>query len=726
MRLTRSFHMPHFFKPSIFLAASISLFLSSCSQEPRLKTVKDLDNDRDWGIYRGDQRSNQFSSLDQISAENVSELEVAWTYQTGDATKGSAIQSNPIVIDGLLYFVSPAGQLTALDAATGALEWKYDPRTEEQKNGNYAVISRGASYWSDGEEQRIFFSTDSYLYAVYAKEGTLITEFGENGRIDFRKNLGVDPDTVDTSMTTPCAVFEDYLILGTRVGEGFGSSPGHIRAYNARTGDFEWIFHTIPKEGEFGYDTWEFVEGETYGGANPWGGLTVDEERGWVFAATGSPTYDFYGANRKGMNLFGNCVLALNARTGERIWHFQTVHHDIWDMDNPPAPILVELEIEEAPRDAVIQMTKMGYMFVLDRETGEPLFPVEERPVPTSDVPGEESWPTQPFPLKPPPLTRQGFTKDDLTDRTPEARAKALEVFANFGPSEMFTPPSLRGHVLFPGMSGGMEYHGASFDTERKLLYVNVNESSNLMRLNQTVMLEDDSLLSDYERGKALYQLNCASCHGLELKGLPPAIPSLADSTKPESELRSIILNGKGLMQPYKSFSKEQLDGLLEYIENPDTSPANFEGKETKTVYLLEGYIRFIDDDGMPLFSPPYGSLAAVDLNDGSIKWKTPLGEYPELVKMGIRNTGTRNFGGAVATRGGVIFIGATADEKFRAFDTETGEALWEFKLPFGGYATPSTYEIDGKQYVVICAGGGQKVARTKSGDFVYAFALPD
>jgi len=718
--------MPQRIKPFYAIVSVTCILLSSCSDRPSIKTVKDLDNDRDWGIYRGDQRSNQFSSLEQINRENVEELEVAWAYQTGDATDRSAIQSNPIIIDGLLYFVSPAGQLTALDAATGELKWKYDPRTEEQKNSDYAVISRGASYWSDGVEQRIFFSTDSFLYAVSAKDGTLITEFGENGRIDFRKNLGLDPEKVDTSLTTPCAVFEDYLILGTRVGEGFGSSPGHIRAYNARTGAFEWIFHTIPKEGEYGYDTWEFVEGETYGGANPWGGLTVDEERGWVFAATGSPTYDFYGANRKGINLFGNCVLALNARTGERIWHFQTVHHDIWDMDNPPAPILVELDIDEAPRDAVVQMTKMGYLFVLDRETGEPLFPVEERPVPASDVPGEEAWPTQPFPLKPPPLTRQGFTKDDLTDRTPEARAKALVVFANFGPSEMFTPPSTRGHVLFPGMSGGMEYHGTSFDTESKLLYVNVNESSNLMKLHPTVMLEDDSLLNEYERGKALYQLNCASCHGLELKGLPPAIPSLADSTKTDSELRSIILNGKGAMQPYKSFSEEQLDGLLKYIENPDRSPSNFEGQATKTVYLLNGYIRFIDDDGMPLFTPPYGNLAAVDLNDGSIKWKVPLGEYPKLVEMGIRNTGTRNFGGAVATRGGVIFIGATADEKFRAFDTETGNVLWEFQLPFGGYATPSTYEVDGKQYVVVCAGGGQKVAPTKSGDYVYAFALPD
>ncbi len=708
------------------LATAIAL-LAGCSDTPSAPTVKALDNDRDWGVYRGDQRGNQFSSLDQINRSNVQQLEVAWTYRTGDATRNSSIQSNPIVVDGLLYFVSPAGQLTALDATTGGLKWKHDPRTPEQKQSDYSVISRGAAYWSDGNEQRIFFSTDSYIHALDAKTGAVIPSFGDQGKIDFRQDIGLDPENVNTNMTSPPAVFENFLILGVRVGEGFGSSPGPIRAYDTVTGEFKWIFHTIPQEGDFGYDTWEWVEGETYGGANPWGGLTVDEERGWVFAATGSPTYDFYGANRKGQNLYGNCVLALNARTGERIWHYQTVHHDIWDMDNPPAPMLVELEVDGEPRDAVVQMTKMGYLFVLDRETGEPIFEVEERPVPPSDIPGEEAWPTQPFPVKPPPLVRQGFTKNDLATRTPEVRAKALEVFESYGPSVMFQPFSVKGHILFPGMSGGMEYHGASFDSERKLLYVNVNESSNLVRLQPTVTLKDDSGLSNYEKGKLLYQLNCSSCHGLELKGLPPAIPALANNPKSDQELIQTIRQGRGAMQSYRSLSDEQLEGLMRYIRKPDGKPIDLQGRETKTVYLMDGYTRMIDEeDGLPLFSPPYGSLAAVDLNDGTIKWKRPLGEYPELVKLGMKDTGARNFGGAVATGGGLIFIGATPDEKFRAFDSETGEVLWEFQLPYGGYATPSVYEVDGRQYVVICAGGGQKVHRTASGDTVYAFALPE
>ncbi len=710
---------------SIFLSAA-ALLLSACSSDPAIPKARDLDNSVDWGIYRGDQRSNQFSTLDQINAENVAQLEVAWTYHTGDATRNSAFQSNPIIVEGILYFVSPAGQLIALRADTGEQLWAYDPRTQAQKDSEYSVISRGATYWSDGSDQRLFFSTDSFVYAIEAKSGRLIESFGNGGRIDFRFDLGVDPETVDTTMTSPAAIYDDYLILGTRVDEGFGASPGHIRAYDAVTGAFRWIFHTIPQEGELGYDTWEWVEGETYGGANPWGGLTVDEERGWVFAATGSPTYDFYGANRKGQNLFGNCVLALDARTGERIWHFQTVHHDLWDMDNPPAPILVDLDVDGSPRDAVIQMTKMGYMFVLDRESGEPIFPVEERPVPQSNLPGEETWPTQPFPLKPPPLTRQGFTRADLADHTPEAKAKAEEIFAQYGPSVMFTPPSVEGFVLFPGMSGGMEYHGGSFDTDRDILYVNVNESSNLVKMHPTVLLADESQLGDDEQGKALFQLNCASCHGLELKGVPPAIPALLDNPKSDRELTTIIRQGKGAMQPYGRFSNEQLDSILKYIRNPNTEPLDLKGRKTKVLHLIEGYKRLIDENKLPLFKPPYGSLAAVDLREGTIKWKRPLGEYPEFVKLGLKNTGTRNFGGAVATAGGVVFVGATADEKIRAFDTETGDMLWEFQLPFGGYSTPSVYEIDGRQYLVICAGGGKKVAPTPSGDAVYAFALPE
>lgn len=715
-------HIRIFLSPTLI---ALLLLLAACSSQSEVARPRDLDNAHDWGVYRGDQKANQFSSLDQINRENVAQLEPAWTVNTGDASPGSAMQSNPIMIEGRLLLVSPAGRLLCLDGATGEEIWNYDPRTAAQKEGNYAIISRGATYWSDGSERRVFYSVESYVYGVDFETGQLVESFGESGRIDFCNDMGLDPEKVDTNMTSPPAVFENYLILGVRVGEGFGSSPGHIRAYDTVTGEFRWIFHTIPQEGQFGYDTWEWVEGESYGGANPWTGLTIDEERGWVFAATGSPTYDFYGANRKGMNLFGNCVLALDARTGERQWHFQTLHHDIWDMDNAAAPILVDLTVEGKEREAVVQLTKMGYMFVLDRETGEPIFEVEEIPVPASDVPGEEAWPTQPMPVKPPPLVRQGFTENDLNDLTPEYLEKAKAVFANFGPAPIFQPFSTRGHVLMPGMSGGMEYHGGSFDASTGMFYVNVNESTNLVRLEAVTTVEDLTGLTDFEKGKLLYQLNCSPCHGLELQGSPPAIPALSASTKTDAELIAAIKQGKGAMPSFGSLSGEQLKGVLAYLRQPDGKALDLAGREMKTVYLLNGYVRFIDEKGIPLYSPPWGSLAAVDLNEGSVKWKVPLGEYPELAAKGIRNTGTRNFGGAAATAGGVVFVGATADEKFRAFDTETGEILWEYQLPYGGYATPSIYEIEGKQYVVICAAGGRKVG-TPSGDAIIAFALPE
>ncbi len=701
------------------------LLLVGCSQKPESKSVKQLDNYRDWAIYRGDQKANQFSELDQINASNVARLEPAWMINTGDASRGSAMQTNPIIIDDVFYMVTPAGRVLALDGATGEQYWEFDPRTPEQKNSGYSVINRGVAYWADGDEQRIFHSTGSSLYAIDAQTGKLVGTFAESGALDLRKNLGMDPEFVSCKMTSPVAVFEDYLILGTSVSEGFGASPGHIRAYSARTGEFRWIFHTIPKKGEFGHDTWEWVEGESYGGANAWGGLTIDEKRGWVFGATGSPTYDFYGANRKGKGLFGNCVLALDARTGERQWHFQTVHHDIWDMDNPPAPILVELEIDNEPREAVVQMTKMGHLFVLDRGTGEPIFPVEERPVAASDIPGEEAWPTQPFPVKPPPLVRQGFAEDDFNDTTPEAYAAAAKMAEGYSGGPIFTPPSLRGHVIVPGMSGGMEWHGASFDPSNGMLYVNVNESSNLMRLSPVTTLVDDEGLSEYDKGKLLYQLNCSACHGLQLQGAPPVVPALALTDKPDGELINTIEEGRGAMPSFNNFSNEELSGIVSYLRNPSEEPLDVSGRETRTVYLLQGYNRFEDENWIPGTKPPWGSLAAVDLNAGTIMWTTTLGEYPELVKRGIRNTGTRNFGGSVATAGGLIFVAATFDEKLRAFDTATGKILWEYQLPYGGYATPSVYAIDGRQYVAICSGGGPKVG-TPSGDAVLVFALPE
>jgi quinoprotein glucose dehydrogenase len=702
-------------------------FLAGCGKIENVQKRSEYNNYTDWGIYRGDQGANQYSELNQINKENVQQLEQVWQYNTGDHTDRSVFQNNPLMIDGFLYIVSPGGRVIALDAESGRELWAFDARTQAQIDSGYSIVNRGLTFWEDDQtgEGRLFFAFEMSLYAINTKTGQLIMTFGNGGSIDLADNLDDELESVSVSATSPGVVFEDYFMLGMRTGEGFGSSPGHIRAWDARTGEFRWIFHTIPKEGELGFDTWEFVEGEVYGGANPWGGLTVDERRGWVFAATGSGTYDFYGANRKGQNLFANCVLALDARTGKLVWHYQTVHHDIWDMDNPPSPILITINQNGYERDVVVQMTKMGWIFVLDRNTGEPIFPVEERPVPPSTIPGEEAWPTQPHPTKPPALVRQGFSEKDLSDVTPEIHAFVSEIYQKYEGAPMFTPFSLTPRVLLPGMSGGMEWHGASFDPRNQTLFVNVNEMPNLIDMLTVTTLVDDTGLEPAEKGKLLYQANCMACHGVERQGAPPVIPALQDlSQRSDTDLLTSIRLGKGTMPPFRNLPADDITALLTFLRNPSAGDVDLTDHETKTVYIMDGYKRFFDQFDHPAIKPPWGSLVAVDMNKGEIKWKVPLGEYPDLVVQGIRNTGTLNWGGAVATAGDIVFIGATADSKIRAFDSRSGKVLWEHDLPFAGNATPAVFELNGRQFVVICAGGGPKTP-VPSGDAVVAFALP-
>jgi quinoprotein glucose dehydrogenase len=437
----------------------------------------------DWPVYRGTSGGTQYVPVAQINAANVHTLRPAWTYRTGDSSERSNMHVNPIVVNGRMYLTTPTLRAVALDAATGREIWTFDPA--QHNNGNVIRLrNRGLTYWKGAEGERIFHFVRDRAYAIDAVTGQLITSFGTNGYVDLRQNLGVDPATVALEMTNPGAVFENLLILGSRVNESYDASPGHIRAYDTVTGQMKWIFHTIPQRGEFGYETWQFVEGERYGGANAWGGITIDEGRGWVFAATGSATEDFYGGLRKGSNLFANSVLALDARTGQRKWHYQTVHHDIWDYDNPPAPILVTITPPSGPaRDVVVQLTKMGLVFVLDRDTGQPVFPVDEVPVPASNVPGEEDAPTQPVPRKPAPLARQTITEADLTNVTPESHAYALREFRRYRSGPLFSPPTLQGTLTQPGHLGGAEWHGGSFDPLLNVLYVNVNDAPTINKL---------------------------------------------------------------------------------------------------------------------------------------------------------------------------------------------------------------------------------------------------
>ncbi len=704
-----------------------------------------LDNYRDWGIYRGDKKGNQFSELAQINTSNVRQLELAWEYRHGNPV-GPGMYSNPITINGLLYFTTQEVNAVALNAATGEEVWVFD-HSIYNEGKKFRGRNRGVVYWEDarGKNGRIFNFVRDRIYGIDARTGELIEDFGENGFIDLRKHLPVPPETADIEVTTPGITYGNLLIVGSRVQEGNVGTPGDVRAFDARTGEFRWIFNTVPLDGQFGYDTWEREEGMIYGGANPWGGLTLDEERGWVFFAAGAASGEFiYGGSRKGRNLFANCVLALDASTGERKWHYQTIRHDIWDYDNPPAPILATITQEGKPRDVVVQLTKMGLTFVLDRVTGEPVFPVIDLPVPPSDVPGEEAWPSQPFPLKPPPLVRLSVHESDLTTITPESHAVALERFRKHRAGSLYTPASIEGTITMPGHQGGAEWGGGAFDPATGVLYVNTNEypSINILR-----PLEPDNPLAPataFERGERLYQTNCTICHGYTRQGNPPLYPALTELQLSPEKIREALNQGRGSMPAFPRFSESDLDDLVAYLrgDTPDVpadrnnapdagGPPTWSGGSgstrwtTTTPQYANDAPFFIDHMGYPAIKPPWGTLNAINLNKGEILWKVPLGEYPKLVEMGIRHTGTRNFGGPALTAGNLIFIAATEDEKIRAFDKFTGSVLWEYQLPAGGYATPSIYMIGGKQYVVIAAGGGGK-PNTKPGDSILAFALPN
>ncbi len=631
--------------------------------------------------------------------------------------------SNPLVVDGVLYAVTPSLNAVALDAATGDRIWLFDPSV----HNNGTVIrqrNRGVAYWKGEEGERIFHFVRDRAYAIDARSGELIRSFGSDGYIDLRENLGVDPQGVALQMTTPGAVYKDLLILGCRVNETYGSSPGHVRAFDAVTGDLQWVFHTIPQPGELGRDTWSWPEGEAFGGANAWGGVTVDEERGWAFVGTGAVTDDFYGAFRKGRNLFANSVVALDAETGERKWHYQIVRHDIWDYDLPAAPILVTLTDGNTQRDAVVQLTKMGLTFVLDRETGAPIFPVHDLPVPRSDVPGEETWRTQPFPLKPPPLVRLAITEADLTNITPEAHEHALREFRRYRSGSIYSPPSLQGTLTLPGHLGGSQWNGGSFDPQLNLLYVNVSEAPTIAKLKPVTGSGSRAEQSKTQIGREIYETNCMSCHGSDRRGTSEPGTNLIDLGLDRRDLDAVISEGRNNMPAYPQLGAEDLDALAAYIgSTPDTTASG--GGARAHRYSIDGYTVFSDPHGVPAVAPPWGTLNAIDLLTGDIRWKVPLGEYPQLAAKGIRNTGTLNFGGVVATAGGVIFVAATADERIRAFEKHSGRVLWEYQLPAGGYATPSVYMVDGKQYVAIAAGGSGKNG-TQAGDSIIAFALPD
>jgi quinoprotein glucose dehydrogenase len=675
-----------------------------------------------WPTYQGDEGSNQYSSLDQINRSNVDQLEVAWTYNTGDKREDppSTIETNPIIIDGVLYGASPMVKIFAVDAATGEEQWVFDPYRGESPRG----VNRGVMYWQadDGQDGRILFTAGDYLYALNARTGELVESFGSGGKVDLREGLSRDIGEAPIYVTSPGRIYEDILILGSTTSEGPGpAAPGDIRAYNVHTGEQVWNFHTIPHPGEYGYETWPPDAWKSVGGANAWAGLSLDEERGIAYVPTGSASFDFYGGNRPGKNLFSTSIVALDAETGEYIWHYQTVRHNLWDYDIPAPPNLVTVEHEGERVDAVAQITKTGHVFLLDRETGEPLFPIEEKQVPPSDLKGEQAYPTQPIPTKPPAFARQGYTKDLLPDYSDDVYREALERFEEVRSEGIYTPPSEEGTVIFPGFNGGGEWGGASFDPESGLLYVNSQELPWILTMVQTDTHAESA-------GEMLYRAHCATCHGLDRAGEPPTYPSLIDiaQRREDSYIREVVTDGQGAMPPFDHLSEEEIDAMVAFVMGEEqTASEEMEVAVPTYPYRHTGWNKWKTSNGYPAVDPPWGTLNAIDLNEGDIEWQVPHGVHPELLDEGMPPTGTENFGGPVVTAGGLIFIGGTKDERFRAYDKATGELLWEYQLPAGGYATPSVYAVDGRQYVVIAAGGGGKIG-TKAGDAYIAFALPD
>jgi quinoprotein glucose dehydrogenase len=662
----------------------------------------------DWPLYGGDPNNTHYSRLAQISPANVRQLTEAWRFDTHDEFAGSEMQSNPIVIDGVLYATTPRLRVIALDAATGKQLWSFDPtlgKPSTQRFRHRGVVVAG---------DRVLFTHRNWLWALDRTSGLPITSFGDSGRVDMRRGLDRPIDGVTISASTPGVVFEGLLIIGSTVAESLPSSPGDIRAYDVNTGELRWIFHTIPHPGEFGYDTWPKDAWKISGGANAWSGVTVDSARAMVFAATGSASFDFYGSNRHGDNLFANTVLALDARTGKRVWHFQGIKHDLWDLDFPARPSLVTVTRDGKDVDAVAQITKTGHVWVLDRATGAPLFPVADRKYPASQLDGEQASPTQHLPVKPPPFVRQTLAANMLTRRTAAAHAYALKIFRQYEGKGLFTPPSRKGTIVFPGYDGGAEWGGAAFDPATRLLYVNANEMAWLLKMEPR---------SD----KSLYQANCASCHRGDLAGTPGQIPSLVGigQRKTKDELVSIIRQGQGRMPGFGGVLEGGAINDLATFLITGHDVAESAGQNPNFLkYRNDGYNIFLDQEGYPAISPPWGTLNAIDLDKGEIRWRIPFGEYPALAAKGVKNTGTDNYGGPVVTENGLLFIGATSyDNKMHAFDKLTGRLLWEVKLPFAGAATPSLYMVNGKEYLVIACGGGKNGA--PSGGTYVAFALP-
>jgi quinoprotein glucose dehydrogenase len=682
-------------------------------------------SDKWWPDYAGGPDNSRYFPSKDITRKNVDTLAVAWTYPFGETV------SNPIVVRGVIYGRGRNGALVALDARTGKEIWIHE--------GMQAMSSRGMTYWEskDGKDRRLIFAMNDYLQEIDAATGLSITTFGANGVVDLREGLGRDPATIGRiQSSTPGKVFENLVMLGSAPGEGYLSPPGDLRAYDVVTGALAWQFHTVPRPGEFGYETWPKDAWKYIGGTNTWGEITVDAQRGIAYFPTGSPTYDYYGADRIGANLFGNCLLALDARTGKRLWHFQNVHHDLWDFDDNAAPQLTRIKHGGKDVDVVAMAGKTGFLYVFDRVTGAPIWPIEERPVPRSDMPGEQSWPTQPFPTKPLPFSRQSFSADDIdpypivTDEARDALRKRVAEARNLG---LFTPIGFVDAVHMPGANGGALFGYTAAEPSGQVYVIGLNDAGVLK------LLPPKPGGAGAFPGQAVYQRECQVCHGADRGGteVGPTLLTLAGRVD-AATIRSTIAGGKGRMPAFPHINDVEIDALITYLTTPppgggrgrgagpapafppgpvvasggaQTRAAGGRGRGGMRPYpdgvdQMTQYV--IDSYGLTgaRTKPPFASLTKYDLNTGAIAWQVGLGDHARLAALGVTGTGTPQMRSSlIVTAGGLLFAPG-GDSKVRAFDTDTGKVVWTAALGGAIRGAPSMYEIDGRQYLLVTASG--------------------
>jgi quinoprotein glucose dehydrogenase len=693
-----------------------------------------------WSDYGGSSDSMQYSALKQVNKSNVTHLELAWSYPVPGPT--GRFGFNPLVVDGTMYVLGKDNAIVALDATTGKEVWTHPVEGRP--------TDRGINYWEskDRSDRRLIFSANGNLQEVNAHTGVTINTFGNDGRVNLREG---SPRREGNPTGTPGRVFENLILMGSAPGESYGSAPGDLRAFDVLTGKMAWIFHTIPHPGEFGYDTWPKNAWTYVGGNNTWGEISIDEKRGIGYFPTGSPTADFYGADRIGADLFGDCLLALDVRTGKRLWHFQAVHHDLWDYDLTTGPKLLTVRHNGKMVDVVAQATKFGFLYVFNRVTGEPLWPIEERPVPKSDVPGEEAFPTQPFPTKPPPFTRQRFTVNDINPYVDDAEKERLKnLLLNARNEGIFTPPSTRNTIDMPGELGGSNWGGAAADPQTGMMYVRSNDAPTMHILSQRQRVRVPEGATPEQRGFALFAEHCEQCHGADHKGVTSPKDMGLDA------FRNKIRIGGGQMPAFSeaTLNQAEVEALAAYVVNPAAGTLPMPGRGGRngggaggnqvpppppgqTRYYTP-YGTLNANNGLPAIGPPWSELTAYDLNEGTIKWQVPLGVVPSLAAKGIKDTGsyhpTRN--GLVVTAGGLIFIGTWSDRMVRAYDKETGKVLWERELEANPEGLPSVYEVGGRQYIAFCARTGKVFDNIGSDSMAwtpgkpeaqgyYVFALP-